>query len=132
MSIAGCLPARGGHLAKLGLAKDPPITAVSSSTRLADNRADVSYLGCSNQAVGNPGRTGRDPWRPHSHLGHIEDEAAGHDVDRRRRHSFGFDWRDRRSACVWRAGSSTEKNPVPLFVWPEFPAVGHMEQGDPQ
>ena len=63
---------------------------------------------------------------------HIEDEAAGQHVDRRRRRSFGLNWRDCRSAQVWRDCRSAEKNPVPLFVWPEFPAVGHMEQGNPQ
>jgi hypothetical protein len=51
-----------------------------------------SYLGCSDQAAGNPGRTDRDPWGPHGRIVHLTAEAARLHVGRRRRRSFGLNW----------------------------------------
>ena len=86
-----------------------PIPSNSRSLRLLAGHRGMLCLGCSNRAAGNPGRTDRDPWRPHSRIGHIEDKAAGQCMDRRRRHSFDLNWRDCRSAQVWRACRSSRK-----------------------
>ena len=92
----------------------------------------VSYLGCPDRVAGNPRRTDG----PHGG-----------------RMAVSCTLRMKRLINIWTAvavillvsiggtaaqpksggtAAQPKTSPVPLFVWPEFPAGGHMGQGDPQ